>query len=282
MTSVCRVTGIDTHAHIFHPDLPMVAGRRYSPEYEAALDDWLRLQDAAGISHGVLIQPSFLGTDNSHIEAALRAHPNRLRGVAVIDRDIDDAKLLDLAKAGFVGARLNLVGKDIEDYRDPAWTAFFERLAKLDWQVEIQRRFEDLIDIVPAMVAAGVTVVIDHFGLPGGQIDPDNPKHAAFLALLAKEPRIWVKLSAPYRAGLDAAAAATALEHLRAACGGIDRFVWGSDWPHTQHEDVVNYHQQYDRLVALLPDTLERDQVLCANAVRLFGFDKNVEDRNSK
>ena len=273
MTSLGRVTGIDTHAHIFHPDLPMVAGRRYSPEYEAALDAWLRLQDRAGISHGVLIQPSFLGTDNSHIEAALRAHPDRLRGVAVIDRTIEDSELQRLVKAGFVGIRLNLVGKEINDYADTAWMNFFARIAKLGWQVEIQRRLDDLIDIVPAIVASGVTVVIDHFGLPGGPIDPTNPKHLAFLELLAKEPGIWVKLSAPYRAGLDSAAAASALEHLRAACGGIERFVWGSDWPHTQHENEENYQQQYDRLVALLPDVQERDQVLCANAVRLFGFD---------
>src|SRR3546814_17001564 len=61
---------IDSHAHVFVPGLSVIAERRYTPDYAAPLDDYLALLDAQGLAHGVLVQPSFLGTDNSHLTAA--------------------------------------------------------------------------------------------------------------------------------------------------------------------------------------------------------------------
>ncbi|WP_042445107.1 amidohydrolase family protein [Azospirillum sp. B510] len=272
MTAQTPIRGIDTHAHIFRPDLPMAAGRRYSPAYAAELSNWFALQDGAGISHGVLIQPSFLGTDNGFIEAALGAFPERLRAIAVVDPAVAEAELDRLGALGFVGVRLNLVGRALEDYTAPPWRDFLRRLAARRWQVEIQRRFDDLAAFVPAIAASGVTVVIDHFGLPQGGIDPANPGHAAFLDVLRRTPAVWVKLSAPYRAGLTPDLAARSLDLLREACGGSHRFVWGSDWPHTQHEAETGYDAQMARLQALIPDRAERTRILTGNPAALFQF----------
>lgn len=265
------ITGIDTHAHIFRQDLPMVANRRYSPAYDALVEQYLGHLDAQGLSHGVLIQPSFLGTDNSFMVEALRQHPERLRGVAVVDVAITDAQLDALAAAGVVGIRLNLIGKELHDYSGPAWTALFERLASRGWQVEIQRGIEDLAQIVPAIVATGVNLVIDHFGLPTGGIDGHKPNHQAFLQLLGNA-RVWLKLSAAYRSKTDAVQSAAVLAQVREAAGGIERFLWGSDWPNTQFEDRTDYAEQFESIQALLPDAAERHQVLVANPARLFGF----------
>lgn len=272
MTAHTPIRGIDTHAHIFRPDLPMAAGRRYSPAYAAELSDWFALQDKAGFSHGVLIQPSFLGTDNSLIEAALRANPQRLRAVAVVDPGVTEEELDRLGALGFVGARLNLVGREPEDYGAAPWQDFFRRLASRRWQVEIQRRFDDLAEVVPAIADSGVTVVIDHFGLPQGGIDPANRRHAEFLDLLRRTPAVWVKLSAPYRAGLTPDLATRSLDLLREACGGSHRFVWGSDWPHTQHEAETGYAAEVTRLHALIADPAERAQILVRNPATLFQF----------
>jgi len=266
------ITGIDTHAHIFSPDQPMAATRRYTPDYTARLEDWLAHQDRNGLSHGVLIQPSFLGTDNSLIAAALARHPGRLRGVAVVDPEISEAELYQMHSRGFVGVRLNLVGRILEDYAQPHWQLFFRRIARLGWQVEIQRRFEDLPQVVPAIAEAGARVMIDHFGLPQGGIDPEKPAHRAVLTMLADTPRAWVKLSAPYRSGLGTAEAAASFLHLRVAMGGIDRMVWGSDWPHTQHEAETGYEMQVARLDALIPDTGDRRRILVDNPASLFRF----------
>lgn len=265
------ITGIDTHAHIFRQDLPMVANRRYSPHYDALVEQYLAHLDAHGLSHGVLIQPSFLGTDNGFMVEALRLYPERLRGVAVVDVAITDAELDALAAAGVVGIRLNLIGKELQDYSGAAWSALFERLARRGWQVEIQRGIDDLAQIVPAIVASGVNLVIDHFGLPAGGIDAHNPDHQAFLQLLG-DSRVWLKVSAAYRSNTDPVQCAAVLAQVRAAAGGIERFLWGSDWPNTQFEDRTDYAEQFELIEALLPDAVERHQVLVANPARLFGF----------
>ena len=44
------ISGIDTHAHIFRQDLPMVAGRRYSPDYDALIEQYLAHLDRHGLS----------------------------------------------------------------------------------------------------------------------------------------------------------------------------------------------------------------------------------------
>src|SRR5665213_3622716 len=80
-----------------------------------------------------------------------------------------------------------------------------------------------------------VPIVIDHYGLPGGE-SPDSTNGRALLDLL-RMPQVWMKLSGPYRAieRLDAdplwttPPAAWVKAFLDAA---PDRLVWGSDWPH--------------------------------------------------
>ena len=265
------ITGIDTHAHIFRQDLPMVPGRRYSPSYDASVEQYLAHLDACALSHGVLIQPSFLGTDNHYMVAALQRFPQRLRGVAVVDAQVSDAELDELAATGVVGVRLNLIGKVLEDYTGPAWNGLFRRLARRGWQVEIQRVFDDLALIVPAILESGVTLVIDHFGLPAPSVQLDDPKHDAFFDLLGQAP-VWIKLSAAYRSQSDQARAQAIEARLREACGGVGRFLWGSDWPNTQFESQTRYDQQFALLEALLPDPEERRRVLVDNPATLFGF----------
>jgi predicted TIM-barrel fold metal-dependent hydrolase len=265
------ITGVDTHAHIFRQDLPMVPNRRYSPDYNALVAQYLEHLDRNGLSHGVLIQPSFLGTDNSFMLEALRQHPQRLRGVAVVDADVSEAQLDELAEAGVVGIRLNLIGKNLDDHSGHGWTSLFERLAPRGWQVEIQRGIDDVALIVPAMLACNINVVIDHFGLPAGGIHIENPNHKAFLDLLGDQ-RVWLKLSAAYRSQSDLAQARQVLALVREASGGIERFLWGSDWPNTQFEQQTDYAQQLAFIEALLPDADERAQVLMNNPAKLFGF----------
>ncbi len=265
------ITGIDTHAHIFRRDLPMVPGRRYSPEYDATVEQYLAHLDTCGLSHGVLIQPSFLGTDNHYMVDALQRFPQRLRGVAVVDAQVSDTELDEMAAAGVVGVRLNLIGKTLEDYAGPAWNDLFRRLARRGWQVEIQRGFADLAMIVPSILESGVTVVIDHFGLPTPSMQLDDPQHGVFFDLLGQAP-VWIKLSAAYRSQSDLTRVQAIQTRLREACGGVERFLWGSDWPNTQFESQARYDEQFALLEALLPNPEERRRVLVDNPASLFGF----------
>ena len=88
--------------------------------------------------------------------------------------------------------------------------------------------------------------MVDHFGLPTAD---DPTECSGFRRLLsATDPRVCVKLSAPWRVFPDLAVEAAAR-----ACGplarrlfdaiGPDRLIWGSDWPWTQHEKGQSYAQ---------------------------------------
>jgi predicted TIM-barrel fold metal-dependent hydrolase len=63
--------GVDCHAHVFSATAPPVAGARYRPSYAARLAAWRALWRPAGITHGVLIQPSFFGTNNTEMLATI-------------------------------------------------------------------------------------------------------------------------------------------------------------------------------------------------------------------
>jgi predicted TIM-barrel fold metal-dependent hydrolase len=63
----------DCHAHVFSQRGPFIRDPRYRPDYEATLDAWRSPWAAAGVTHGVLVQPSFFGTDNGAMLAAIAA-----------------------------------------------------------------------------------------------------------------------------------------------------------------------------------------------------------------
>jgi len=264
---VARITGVDSHAHIFRRGLPLAGGRRYTPDYDATLQDYLGHLAANGISHGVLVQPSFLGTDNSFLLAALAAQPE-LRGIAVVAPDASLESLAAMDRAGIVGLRLNLAGAPVPDLRGGPWADCLAKAARLGWQVEVQRTARDLPAIVAALLGAGVDVVVDHFGLPDPDLGIDDPGFCALLAL-AGSGRVWLKLSGPYRNGPGLPGAAMPL--VRKAFGP-ERLVWGSDWPHTQFERAMDFAQARARLEVWLPDPRERAVVLVDTPARLFRF----------
>lgn len=264
------ITGIDTHAHIFRPDLPMTADRRYAPGYDALVDAFIGNLHDNGLSHGVLVQPSFLGTDNSFMLSALARYPDILRGTAVVEPTISEAELDALAESGVVGIRLNLIGKPLADYADTGWQAFFERLARRRWSVEIQRGMTDLADILPVIGQSGVAVIVDHFGLPT-HAPEDAERLEAFLKQLPGS-NIWIKLSAPYRSQSSAQQAAALLTQLRTAYGHSDHFLWGSDWPHTRFEDQTRYAEQLALFHDMVTDRAEQQKILVDNPARLFHF----------
>jgi predicted TIM-barrel fold metal-dependent hydrolase len=191
---------VDTHAHVFHRGLTFADTRRYAPAYDAPLDLYLQQLDQNGMTHGVLVQPSFLGTDNSYLVESIRTANGRLRGIAVVDPTISVNELSMLDKAGVVGIRLNLVGKRLPDLKTAEWTALLAGIRRLDWQVEVQRNAGDLAVLVPPLLDNGVQVVLDHFALPDPKLGVSDPGFAALLKLAASKT-LWIKISGAYRNG---------------------------------------------------------------------------------
>lgn len=273
MPSPIPGAAVDTHAHVFHQGLALADTRRHTPDYDATLAEYLDLLDAHGMRHGVLVQPSFLGTDNSHLVQALRAAPARLRGVAVVGLDITENELQDLAGAGVVGIRLNLVGLDSPALQTPAWQSLLARVNALGWHVEIHLQAARLVGVMPALLAAGCRIVVDHFGRPDPALGVSDPGFQ-YLLRQADSGRVWVKLAAPYRNWAAAACAASgrlATQQLLDAYTP-ERLMWGSDWPHTEHRHLASYAAATQWLDAWIDDPAQRRAVLADTPLQLFQF----------
>jgi predicted TIM-barrel fold metal-dependent hydrolase len=261
---------IDTHAHVFHRGLNLAPGRRYAPDYDAPLELYLKQLDDSGITNGVLVQPSFLGTDNSYIVESLKAAAGRLRGIAVVDPDVSTEEIMRLDQAGVVGIRLNLVGQPLPDLAAPEWKALLAKLKARDWQVEIQRNASDLAALVPRLLDHGVRVVFDHYALPDPKLGVSDPAYAAILKLGASR-NVWIKISAPYRNGANGEAFAKQAYPLLRDAYGLDRLLWGSDWPHTQFEASQTYAKNRHFLDELVTAPDERAKIL-VSPKQLFRF----------
>lgn len=248
---------IDTHAHVFLKDLPAIPNARYVPDYDAPLTAYLAFLDGIGAERGVLVQPSFLGSDNSFLLAALAAAQGRLAGVAVVEESITPEAAEVLAAAGIRGLRYNLVGRSPEVLASADARAMLAIAAPLGWHVELHADAPDLDAALPFLRGFDCPIVIDHFGRPG-------PDDAALVTGWVADPRIHVKLSAPYR-----------VRHpdIRGLAGrlveayGAERLMWGSDWPWTQHEALA-------KGADLLPEALGLDgatiAAMEATALRMF------------
>ena len=250
---------VDTHAHIFHRGLTAIATARYVPAYDVALADYLAFLDAHGIARGVLVQPSFLGSDNSHLVEALRQAGGRLAGVAVVEEVLPEHQMAGLAEAGIRGLRFNLVGRAPTLIADPAHRPTLRAAEQFGLHIELHADAPDLLRALAVLDGFDGPIVVDHFGRPSataGELEG--------LLALAKDPRIHVKLSAPYRVQRPDA---TSLAPLFVAAFGTERLLWGSDWPWTQFEDRATAQAVLPAALGLTPAMVEG---LDATAMRLF------------
>jgi len=178
---------------------------------------------------------------------------------------------------GVVGIRANLIGAQLPDFADNHWTALLSRMAALDWHLEMQIDAGRLDQVTPALLASGVRIVIDHFGRFDPALGMGDPGFAHLISL-GQTRRVWVKGSAAYRvsakpgdAEATSATAASAWAVLLPAFG-VDRLLWGTDWPHTQFEQVCDPRRAINELHRLVIDASHRQAVLIDTPAELFHF----------
>lgn len=260
---------VDTHAHVTQRGLALIAERHSAPEVNVSADDYIILLRAHGLQYGVLTAPSFYGTDNTLLLAALQAHPDSLRGVVNADADTPLERLDEWNALGVVGVRYNMVRREsVPDFSQPAYQAFFARLKALGWHAEVYIESHRFSEVVTPILESGVTLVIDHFGYP---VEPEGVKAAGFQSVLAalRSGRAHVKLSAPYR--IPQPSLLPFVQAMRAEAG-VAPMVWASDWPWVSYRDGLTYEQCMAWLVQWLPDVQERYRVVSENARALFRF----------
>jgi predicted TIM-barrel fold metal-dependent hydrolase len=269
-----RITAIDSHAHVFIRGLPLAQQRRHAPDYDATLDAYAGHLLANGVSHAVLVQPSFLGTDNSFFLDVAKRYPRRFRGVAVVDCAVTDAELALLDSTGVVGIRLNLIGLPVPQLSAPEWRRLLARVNALGWHVEVHREAVDLHAVMGPLLEQGCTVVVDHFGRPDPRTGAKDPGFG-YLLSMAATGRVWIKLSAAYRSasGDDGTVLGATLASRLLDVYTPERLVWGSDWPHTQHQQLVDYDATRRALDQWVPDAAQREWILTRSARTLYRFE---------
>lgn len=227
----------DCHAHIYEK-VTAISDARYVPAAPAPLSKWLEHQQRHKIKGGVIVQVSFLGSDNSELCAALaKLDLARFAGVAVVPLDVSDDTLDRLVAAGVRGVRWNLVrGQDIPDLKSTTVQLFFRKLRHRNLHLEVHLEGPRLAPVLARLTGQDIRIVADHFGLPS---DPNPNQDPLILATrhLVDTSLLYFKFSAHYRSPFDLTA--HACELLSSLYQG--HVVWGSDWPHTQHESATDF-----------------------------------------
>jgi predicted TIM-barrel fold metal-dependent hydrolase len=235
---------VDSHFHVFEAG-QSVPEARYSPDYAAKFSQWQSAVQQVGVTHGVLVQTSFMGTNNSYLVRHLQQNPDALRGVAVVPPTAGFEQLVDLNMQGVRGIRINLAG---QSHDMTAWQAaklLWDAVLRLGWHVELHTD-TGALPAVLAAVPLHIPVVIDHFCRPEKASVHDATVQAVQARVAAVSAQVYVKLSAPYRlqAGIDACSVA----QLWQSELGIAALLWGSDWPCTNFEAKADYPSLYANL----------------------------------
>lgn len=265
---------VDTHAHVFKVGLPLTKDRRYAPEYDASGIDFINHFTSHELTHGVLIQPSFLGTDNSYMIEVIDQFPEQLYGVAVVEPTISAEELDEMNRHHIIGIRLNLYGRPIPDLTEDKWKSLFKEIKRLDWHVELHADSTVLMGLVPQLLAEDVKVVVDHFGKPVYS-NPLDDEGMQYLLSIGHTGKVWIKISGvypldnniPLEERLHKAEILTT-ELLKVY--GPQRLLWGSDWPHTQFESAITYDLIWQVLTQIVPDEATRNMILGTSFTELL------------
>ena len=263
---------IDTHAHVIGapPEHPFVDARSYTPP-PAPPSAYLRMLDATGMHHGVLVQVSVHGTDNRLLLQTLAAHRARLRGIAVMPLGLPQREYELARTAGVVGLRLNvLYGGGIGVEALPHYAALARELG---WHLQLLVGVRQLATLARQLSRLPVPFVVDHMGhFPVAELAPDDP---AFLTLVAlARDGAWVKLSGAYRLSHSAPGYEDTIPYAqRLLAAAPARCLWGSDWPHVAHwGPPVSVGGLLDLLARWVPDAALRKRILVDNPRVLYGF----------
>jgi predicted TIM-barrel fold metal-dependent hydrolase len=267
----------DTHAHVLGPaaQYDYSSARVYTPP-DCVAKDYRHMLDTLGVTRAVLIQPSVYGTDNTAMLDAMKADPQRLRGVAVVDSSISDAELKAMHALGVRGVRVNIV--DVKDRKPGSLPMdmlrpLAARIAPMGWHMEFLMHADEFPDLDRSFADFPVPIVLGHLGYMKTSLGIDAPGFQALLRLM-QAGKAWVKLTGPYRISGQPMPHADTVPFAHALLkANTERVIWGTDWPHVMMKGAMpNDGDLCDLLLQWVPDAAQREQVLVSNPARLYAF----------
>jgi predicted TIM-barrel fold metal-dependent hydrolase len=272
---------VDSHFHIFPLGLPYTATAHARPDYSLTAEEHLATMDSYGVQFGVVAAMSLTGFYNDYVVDSLRAN-RRLRGTVYVPPTVSRGELREMDEAGVVGIRLFRSASSfgtLEDLHAHEYQVLLRRVRDLGWHVHVVGVPEQFGPTLDVLNAAGVKIVVDHFGHVDLNLLERSPHYDAILRSVDLG-RTWIKISGGFRL-TDARAPRAARDYAGARdkerrldtfllnrCGP-GRLVWGSDAPFVGHEGMVSYQDRIDSYVHAIPSDAAR-RAIDRTALRLY------------
>jgi len=267
---------LDCHAHIIDPiRFPLTGERGYKPKADETgrCEQYIDVLDRHDVHGALLVQLSGYGTDNSVLVDAMQRYPRRFKAIGVVDDEIADKALEDLASAGLVGVRFNLVSYDRDALARPESRRLLQRLRAFGLFAQVFADDEQWPGIASVARQTGVKLLVDHFGIRNLAAGTNQAGFQTVLRL-ARDGLAAVKLSAPFRvSGVAGYRDLDPIVQVLLREAGPGNLMWGSDWPFIEvphRPTFVDTMAPLDRWLGFGDD---RDQVLWRTPARLFGFE---------
>lgn len=272
---------VDSHFHIFPLGLPYTATAHARPDYSLTVEEHVATMDEHGVQFGVVAAMSLTGFYNDYVVESLRAN-RRLRGTVYVPPTIGRGELREMDEAGVVGIRLfRSVGSfgALEDLEAHEYQVLLRRVRDLGWHVHVVGVPEHLGPTLDVLNAAGVKIVVDHFGHVDLKLLERSPHYDAILRSVDRG-RTWIKISGGFRL-TEAKAPRTARDYVEARERerhldefllekyGTDRLLWGSDAPFVGHEGAVTYKDRIDSYAYAIPSSAAR-RAIDRTALKLY------------
>jgi len=270
----------DCHAHVFGPfeRFPLAEDRKYSPP-ESPRDVYLRMLDDHGFARGVLVHPGANGWSQAATLDALRAAPDRLRGIAVPPPTISDRELEELHSAGFRGVRFTqVIGRSggppasgTLGFDDLA--AFAPRLRALGWHAQLWGNCELVAPRAAELRALGIPLVLDHLAYVDVTRGIDDPAFRTVLDLV-RDGIACVKLTAFRNSRGVPGYADVRPFHEALIAANPAQMLWGSDFPFLgmTGENRPTVAGLFGLFCEWTGDVSLREQILSRNPARVYGF----------
>jgi 2-pyrone-4,6-dicarboxylate lactonase len=263
----------DAHVHVFGPQarFPFAPERSFTP-CEAPKERLFALHARLGIERCVVVQSNAHGFDNAVTEDAIAARKGAYVGIALAPVSVSDAELARLDAAGFRGVRFHFMPHLRATASIEEIVAFGHRLARFGWHLQLHFESSLVHELGPALLRSPVPVVIDHMARIDASRGIDQSDFRK-LRELARDARIWIKLSGSERASRRGPPYEDAIPYARALLEDLgDRVLWGTDWPHPNLAHVPDDGVLVDLLGAIAPSEAQRRALLVTNPQRLYRF----------
>jgi len=270
---------IDCHCHVLDPGHhPYRGDVKYRPSGQeiGTAVQFNALCDAYRVEHALLVGPnSGYGEDNRCLLDVIARNGCRFKGIAVVPNDASEDYLADLKKQGVVGIAFNATYHGLDYYLNTQ--PLIRTVARLDLFLQLQGEGDQMASLIRLVGNTDVKILVDHCGRPNLELDLSQPGFAALCAL-GRSGRAVVKLSCLAKYSRTAFPYEDAWPYVRALVEsfGLDRCVWGSDWPFLRAPERLDYGPLLSVVDRLFPNPQDRRKLLWETPMRLFGFDASA------